>query len=253
VLNNAAHTTTPNFNTATAYEYQTIVATDIIDVDFGFFIPTDFGDLPTVYNITKLNNVGPFHTEPATDAIRLGSAMTVENDGTESDTASADVDDGVVEISNIWNGSTPVFITVTVSGTGQGNLGVWLDLDESDTFDQTNGNGDSEFFSFNSLGAGTHRLSFGNLDGRSRTINVRMRLFDENNLIGGSLSFDDYTGGIDNGEVEDYQWSFKPTAVSLSSFSANNNAANSVGLVIVLSLILVAGSFIIIRRRKVTE
>ena len=58
------------------------------------------------------------------------------------------------------------------------------------------------------------------------------------------------SGQVANGEVEDYFWMFDdPTAVTLQTFSAAGNG--TVGLiVIIVSLLLAAGSFLFIRRRR---
>jgi len=132
-----------------------------------------------------------------------------------------------------------------VSG-GSGVLGAWFDFNNNNSFEP------GEFYNLGSV-TGQQVVSFTPPAQSNTTVNARFRLFDVADIPGGSLDAGDFTGGVNNGEVEDYQWSFGPTAVNLSSFNANNNVASPVGLVIVISLILAAGSFIIIRRRKATE
>lgn len=49
---------------------------------------------------------------------------------------------------------------------------------------------------------------------------VRCRLFPTNGIPGGTLTQDDYVGYAPGGEVEDYRWTFTPTAVTLSELQA---------------------------------
>ncbi len=183
----------------------------------------DYGDLPNSYNNTILGDDGPRHI--VSNVLFLGLAVDTDPEGQENNTATGDTNDDGIQLdpNQLWNGVTPITIDVTVAG-GPGVLGAWFDLNQDGDFADP-----GEFVNVGPVLQGTQTVALGTLDARNATINARFRLFP----TGSSLVAGDYVGLASDGEVEDYQWGFGPTAVSLSSFSANNNAANSVGLVIV--------------------
>ncbi len=53
-----------------------------------------------------------------------------------------------------------------------------------------------------------------------RAMPLAYRIYDDS-----TLSTARTTGLVENGEVEDYQWNFHPTAVSLAGFSTRSSAA----------------------------
>jgi hypothetical protein len=243
ILNNADHTTNPNNNTGTAYESVTIQTTNITNVDFGFFIATDFDDLPDSYQ-TQLSG-GPYHIISGT--LRLGAAVDVEPNGLASAEADGDgsSDDGVVrDPAYRWEPNTKVYLNITVSG-GPGVVGGWFDWNNDGVF------GPDEFVNFGELESGTHSVEV-TIPGSYTTGQVlfaRFRVFDPANIPGGSLTADDFQGGATGGEVEGYKWNFRPTAVTLSNISASS-AMPLFGLIFAAGLGgLTAGGWFWRRRR----
>jgi hypothetical protein len=66
--------------------------------------------------------------------------------------------------------------------------------------------------------------------GSSTTVNARFRLYPSST---GGLA--QPTGLVVNGEVEDYQWSFGPTAITLRTAATSNHES---GIVLTLTLLL---------------
>lgn len=274
--------------TTTPTTYRTVtIGPNAIDQDFGVLSSLDFGDLPDTYN-TTLDNDGARHT--VLGGLYLGSSVTADNTdkdpngqvdanagrltGGDDGDGFADEDGVKAVFGNPWgDGSGQIEVDVTGSGCLLG----WIDWNDSGTFDAggTTG-GVSELLVNQFVTTGADQIinitsplvgDFGT--DYNTEMFVRFRLFPVNDARFGSMAVDGngcptnasdvslFTlsyGQASDGEVEDYEWLFTgPTAVSLSSFSANNNMVGLVSLVIVLGLLLVAGSFITILRRKATE
>ena len=193
------------------YSYHTVTSsgTDITDQDFGFFASADFGDLPLAYNVTRILNEGPYHLS---GPLYLGLAVDTEPDGQEDPVANGDTyDDGVTyDRSATWAAGSTINLAVTISGA-TGYLIAWFDWNGDFSL-----NGPGERVIFGSLAPGTHILSLTIPDAYSRSIpvNSRFRLYDSMPAVISPI------GGASNGEVEDYQWSPFPTAVTLISLDA---------------------------------
>lgn len=218
-------TATPNPDPTKSY--NTVVAS-AADQDFGFFASMDFGDLPDTYNITLLSDEGPYHR---TGSLWLGSSISTEADGVESSAAISDTyDDGVaLDLNDSWVAGADVNLVVTVTG-GTGYLIGWLDWDGNNNFSDA---GDE--VRFGSLGVGVHTLTLTVPSGccENETVNARFRLYD-----GRPLAISP-TGAVTNGEVEDYQWEFGPTAVTVQGVDARSGMM--LGASALLAVLAVAG------------
>lgn len=245
-LNNATHTTgSSNQNTGTVYESATINNASVNDVDFGFFIATDFDDLPHSYQ-TQLSG-GPYHINSgAAGTLRLGAGIDLEPNGLPDTMAALDTyDDGVRrDLSTAWTPGAAVQLVITVTN-GSGVVGGWFDWNNDGDFTDA-----GEFINFGALSAGVHTVSFTipNNYTTGQTVYARFRVFDPANIPGGALTAVDYQGGATGGEVEGYRWTFSPTAVTLSSLSVNS--ATPVFLLTGLLLLALATIFMARRRRS---
>ncbi len=214
------------------------------NVDAGFAnSQLDYGDLPGGYNNTLLGHDGPRHV---VGSLRLGAEIDRDPEGLESDDATGDAyDDGVVPgILNRETNSGEIFINIQGStASGNADVGVWIDWNNNGAFTT------DETYLFPGLTTGiTHTVQVTVPDYANSFVYARVRVFDPDNLPGGSLDTGDYLGLAVNGEVEDYRWQDSVTAVSLHTFSAKNN--NLVELVLVAGgLLLVVGCFLMILRR----
>ncbi|GMQ79016.1 MAG: hypothetical protein BMS9Abin02_1566 [Anaerolineae bacterium] len=192
-----------------------------VDFDAGLISILDYGDLPARYNNTILADNGARHLRIT---FRMGDNISVEADGQESGTATADTfDDGVARTSDYWTNGAVVDIEVDLQGlttSGLADVGIWIDWNNDGDFGDS-----SEFFAYSGLtvgsvntiqitvpGAGTYTVG--------DSVFVRVRAFDPASIPGGTLDAADLVGLALNGEVEDYLWGFKPTAITLNSFQA---------------------------------
>jgi hypothetical protein len=211
-----------------------IVDQSIADVDFGFFIPTDFDDLPDSYNTTLSG--GAYHVNSGEEGtLRLGAGIDLEPNGlpvlTGSDANRDNFDDGVArDMSDFWVPNTTVQLVITVTN-GSGVVGGWFDWNNDGDFDDA-----GEFISYGELTAGVHTVNvpIPNSYTTGQDVYARFRVFDPANIPGGTLTADDYQGGATGGEVEGYRWQFGPTAVTFSNISATSAMP-------LLSLIFAAG------------
>ncbi len=194
--------------------------------DFGFQSSMDMGDLPASYNLTEMVDNGPRHVIPGSGAVYLGAAVPdSEGNGQESATAAGDDsdtgtgdfndDDGVVRASSWSNGPNGASIDVTAVCAGTCYLSGWVDWNSDGAF----GSGERVLLD-RAVTNGTQNIKFdvpaGVFGGAGMvTLNVRYRLYASS-----TSGFAQPTGMINNGEVEDYQWAFTPTAVTLISFEA---------------------------------
>ena len=212
--------------------------------DAGLTSQLDYGDLPPNYNLTLRDDDGPSHT---IGTLRLGNAVDAEADGNESPTANGDGsdDDGVTrDSSDNWQNNAIVDLSIDLQGStasGESDVGIWIDWNQDNVYSA------GEFFAYEGLTVGTINVVQVHVPDSSvytvgHTLNVRVRAFDPANLPGGSLDASDSAGWADNGEVEDYQWTFGPTAITLKDFSAQNSKMPMlVSLGLLLLVLLIAG------------
>ena len=158
--------------------------------------------------------------------------------------ATTDDEDGVQRTPNVnWTVSTGGSVNVTVAG-GPGCLSGWIDW---------NGNGNLTDGGDNILdnvavNTGTSIQTFTVPVPVNGTYYARFRLYpvDGNNLCTTART---PTGEAPGGEVEDYQWGFVPTAVTLSGISASSAASPAalpLGIVTILGILL--GGIVLARR-----
>ena len=179
--------------------------------------------------------------QPNNEALGDDPAIAAPSYGT---CTSTDDEDGVQRTPNVnWTVSTGGSVDVTVAG-GPGCLSGWIDW---------NGNGDLTDDGDNildnvPLNVGTSIQTFTVPVPVNGTYYARFRLYpvDGNNLCTTART---PTGEAPGGEVEDYQWGFVPTAVTLSGISASSAAspvALPLGIVTILGVLL--GGIVLARR-----
>ncbi len=204
------------FTSTGAIVFRIYHATDTaLDLSLDLFeatAETDFGDLPDTYSTTLASN-GPRHIK---GDLWLGTIIDVEANGFPStgadgdDTNNYDDEDGIVRVPGyLWQPGNTVAISATVTG-GSGDLYAWFDWDKDGTFS------DEAAVSWTSLSEGEHRLTL-TVDSRYTTTQDLPARF---RLVPAGASSPSYSGGVTNGEVEDYIWTFSPTAVTLSDLKA---------------------------------
>lgn len=211
--------------------------------DFGFISSMDFGDLPSSYNSTTLADNGARHT---ISSLYLGSTVDADPNGQESsnatgdDTDGTDDDDGVTPASSWSNGANGARVDVTVTGcSGTCYLSAWVDWNNDGDFNDP----DERVLLDQSVTSGTQSLTFdvpdNTIGGSNKTFNTRFRLYPSS-----TSGLAQPTGLVSGGEVEDYQWTFSPTAVDLSEFSATSGNRVLLWLAGVLAFIgLMAGAW----------
>lgn len=189
-----------------------------------FLSGIDFGDLPAEYSQTLNSDGGARH---CLSALSLGSSVNADADGQESAAAQGDSDDGVVAAGNWSDGSGDLLVEVA---GGPACLSAWLDYWDGTTFGADNDFADpgEQIFDRQPLGAGVTPLSFalpaGAASGNpSPTFFARFRLVPD--LDGDGVCSDQAalsaTGLESGGEVEDYRFTFTPTAVRIEDFQAS--------------------------------
>jgi hypothetical protein len=184
----------------------------------------DFGDLPAAYPVTTVAQNGARHLM---GSLHLGTITDAEANGQPSANATGDNnapvggvndEEGVVRTPGVkWVQGSNGSVNVTVTGcTGTCYLNGWIDLYGNNNFTDTGEN----VFADRTVTNGTQTLTFaipagapvGN--GASTPLNARFRLCDT------ATTCNALTGEVYNGEVEDYQWGFGPTAVTINSLQA---------------------------------
>lgn len=212
----------------------------------------DFGDLPSTYNVITRTNDGARHCVNAT-GLRLGAVIDAESDGNPSsaatgdDTTSSDDEDGIVRAGANWaNGVNGGSITATVSG-GSGVLNAWVDWNGNNSF----GDVGDQIITNSAVSAGNNLIAF-NIpagtftgSGGNPVFNARFRLTAAAPVSATVF----YMGTGSSGEVEDYQWTFRPTAVIVHSIESRTTANSVYGLAAIIMGLGAFGSLIYWRRR----
>lgn len=238
------------------------------DVEIACKPQFDYGDLPNGvganYEVDILDQGARhlIHTDasgnPAADQIYLGSLIDAENDGQANSSASGDDtdgiadEDGIVRTSN-WIPSQTATLDVSVGG-GTGYVVGWVDWNQDGVFSA------SEMIVGQTL-SGTQSVNFtvplSAPIASGIPFNIRFRVFAsqaEADALGVSNGGTDassaFAGAAVNGEVEDYQWSFSPTSVSLLIANADTSMTRMsfIGLLSLLSMLTV-GIFLFYRKR----
>jgi hypothetical protein len=201
----------------------------------------DFGDLPAVYSNTLNVDDGARH---CIDDVFLGSGVDPDINGQESvgagddDATDTDDEDGVSRVSPpLWANNTSVDVDFDLSSSaGPVDIGLWIDWNGNDAFDSG-----TDFFSFTGVAAGGISTQSITVPGAGtytvgNALYVRARVFPSGGAPGGTLDASDSTGLARNGEVEDYFWSFSPTALSFTE-AASSEAPTTIVLPITIILI----------------
>lgn len=181
------------------------------------FLGSDLSDLPASYGQA-------WHALP--HQAWLGSSVTHDPAFAAGEDNTSD--DGVTRLSGNWQPATSVTIRVTVSGSGNAWLTGWFDWNLDGDFDDL---GEKAVNQPVAVGANTIPLTVpaGASVGRGSSVSLpsRFRLYESAIEPSGPISPDaptapdaSTTGGAIGGEVEDYLWSFSPTAVELSYLAA---------------------------------
>jgi hypothetical protein len=189
----------------------------------------DYGDLPGAgpdYASTLLEDDGAGHVVGS--SLYLGSSIDGEADGQESsnadgdDNGDTDDEDGVAPTLGVtWQqGANGGSVDVTV--VGDGCLNGWIDWDQDGTFEEYDAVwDDNEYVIQNKTGSGTYTFDVP-VDPSGETFYARFRVFPE--LSGGGCATQTPAIGDKvqylSGEVEDYEWTFSPTAVTLTRLDA---------------------------------
>ena len=194
----------------------------------------DYGDLPDAYGTTQASN-GARHV---VDSLKLGATVDTESDGTPSANADGDGtdEDGVVRTPGInWNSSGGGSVDVTVNGCGsECYVNGWIDWNNDGDFNDT---GEHIIQDKKLSGDGTTSVPFSipsTTDPHNNTYYARFRLCHN------SGECNTPTGEVVGGEVEDYKWSFGPTAVTLETFSGTGMAASTTQMAILIAALFLA-------------
>jgi hypothetical protein len=229
---------------------------DSSDVILDFFearAVRDYGDLPGGYPVSLAED-GARHIP---QGLRLGARVDTEANGVHStlanqdDTTDAADEDGVVRPAINWTpGVNGGHLDITVAGCpvscflngwiNWDTIGASLDTDFDDV-------GEHVFIDRAIVNGTTHLVFDVPVDPSNNTFDARFRLCSTIETC------DAVTGEVVDGEVEDYRWSFGPTAISLVSVTANSRSYNSTNLLLGIGVLLVIGAasiFTLAKRRK---
>ena len=224
--------------------------------------PRDWGDLPDPLYPTLSANNGPRHV---IGDLYLGACIDAEADGQPNSAATGDDngasgytvgscatvnddEDGVTPASPWTNGPNGGAVTVTANQSGY--LCAWFD------FGSASGSApDGVFDTFVSqpVSAGGQSVPFdipaGTFESGPEfvTVYARFRLFESDP---GCTLASGFTGEAKNGEVEDYRFEFRPTAVSLQSVVAQTTSGDGLWILVSLALLVGMGTFALLRRRQ---
>ena len=168
----------------------------------------------------------------------------------EGSDGSPDSDDGLVAYGQ-WVANNAAAVDVTVTGpAGTAYLAGWFDWDGSGSFDP----GEKAIAQTVTVApaGSTQTLNFtvgAAFDPATRpNLNARFRLYPAE-PTSGPLGTEAPTGGASGGEVEDYTWTFSPTAVHLQAVQAGQPLPTW-PLWLALGLLLLGGSWWLANRRR---
>lgn len=185
--------------------------------------PHDFSDLAGSYGTAWQTGGG---------ALRLGTAWTADRTfGNNSDNVS---DDGIVRLSGPWIPGATVTLRATVTrttGAAPAWLSCWLDWNNDGVFAAAS---ERAINSAVTVGVNDLNLLVPVSATFTTTLSSRCRLYDSSTEPFGPLVTGP-TGAGAGGEIEDYNWGFSPTAVTLQGIKIAGNAAAPLILALVVS------------------
>ncbi|MBP8001839.1 MAG: hypothetical protein KA314_23000 [Chloroflexi bacterium] len=190
----------------------------------------DYSDLDTGYGVA-------WHTGDGT--LRLGSNWTADSSFTLGNDDGSD--DGIVKTGGQWVAGNTVTLNATITG-GSGYLAGWFDWNNDGVFSA----GEKAVAQNVVAGVNNISLTVGAYNPNSNPIlKARFRLYASEPTFGpnGTETAD---GAAAAGEVEDFAWSFSPTAITLQSLALVNPF--TWGMALVLGLVTVTG--LVLWRRK---
>jgi len=218
----------------------------------------EYGDLPDesyAASILSANHIPK--------GLRLGNNVDTEasypttGDADGDDTTDFDDEDGVTRAGTQWTGGdTGGQVQVVIEGcaaAGGCYVNGWIDWNNDGDFDDTVDNASEHIINnVNETTDGTKTYTIDVPDGgvANGTYYARFRICE------GSTDCDnpDNTDtNVNNGEVEDYKWSFGPNAVILSSMTAHSVSANPIAAPLAAIGLVGAGAmgfFALVRRRR---
>ncbi|MFZ6026504.1 MAG: SdrD B-like domain-containing protein [Chloroflexota bacterium] len=238
---------------------QVSLSGNTANVDFGLYALMDCGDLPSTYNVsayqygTQLAANGPCHIHTTDRNADLNpsehymGSVDYEPDGQPNSTATGDGSDenGVVRAPyELWTPNTTVHLTVTVTGDNA-YLAAWFDWNRDGDF-----NDSGEYRYYGQLAEGARSLPLvlpsNCCTGSTNTLlNVRFRLYQGFSPPAVIAP----TGVVVDGEVEDYQWAFSPTHVTVETATAYTVSPVS-WFSVPIALVLLLAAFVGFRKAR---
>ncbi|GLS25155.1 LruC domain-containing protein [Marinibactrum halimedae] len=165
----------------------------------------DFGDAPASYG-TSLDDNGARH-DTSNGVLYLGNSVDAEPNASGMDDAG---DEGIVFLTGL-EVDAPAFVEVTASAPGY--LNAWVDFDIDGEFDS-----DEKIASGYAVSTGTNTLEYAVPSwAASGNTWARFRLSSED-VVGPS-------GGVDDGEVEDYKVDLTEPNISVRTYPGENQWA----------------------------
>ncbi|MEI2612512.1 MAG: ExeM/NucH family extracellular endonuclease [Candidatus Promineifilaceae bacterium] len=188
--------------------------------------PYDFSDLAGSYGTA-------WHTGGG--ALRLGTTWTADRTfGNNSDNGS---DDGIARLPGAWIPGATVTIRATVtrsSGAAPAWLSCWIDWDNNGVFAAAT---ERAVNTAVVVGVNDINLTIPLSTPSFTTLATRCRLYDSATEPFGPLATASSGAGT-GGEVEDYNWGFSTTAITLSEMQVGNAAAPLRLFLVVLLLVV---------------
>lgn len=219
---------------------STDLSLDFLDVD-NF---REYGDLPDTF-------AGQTDASHYANGLRLGTQVDIEASKPAAPGAGADFDDSTEADDEDGVSRTPGVNWTTGAGGGRLNFTVngcqaapcylngWMDWNQSNSFDA----GEELLTNFSVANGSYTNVAVTVPGGTSFNTAYYARFRICNNQFDcDDPAISDVTGG----EVEDYYWSFGPTAVSLSSFGARSDAPAQNQLILIGLVSVLVGSMLVL-------
>jgi len=202
----------------------------------------DFGDAPAGYGtVTHRPNGLRLGANVDAEASQLFNPNAVGDDTNQSDDEEGVLRTPGFNWSTIGGGS----VDVTLNGcmTTPCFLNGWVDWDKDGQFES----GEQIFTDFTLNSNGSHTLTFTIPAGPAFNTSYFARF----RVCTSAATCSSPTGFAGSGEVEDYLWAFGPTAIELSSFSAQSGSPQQYILILAiaaLTLLVGASAFALVKR-----